>query len=143
MGPVISQQALERIVGLIDTGLKEGATLALDGRELIGKVVDGGFYVGPTVFTDVKQGMAIEQTEIFGPVVVILKCDSLDEAISVINQHRYGNGASIYTQNGYYAREFKLRVKAGMMLAGSPPWVMIPWTSWEGRRAWRSVEMFM
>ncbi len=115
MGPVISNQALERIVGLIETGAKEGATLSLDGRQLIGKVVDGGFYVGPTVFTDVKQGMTIEQTEIFGPVVVILKCDSLDEAISVINQHRYGNGASIYTQNGYYAREFKLRVKAGMI----------------------------
>lgn len=115
MGPVISQQALDRIVDLIDVGVKEGATLALDGRKLIGQVNEDGFFLGPTVFTDVKPGMTIEQTEIFGPVVVILKCESLDEAISLINNHRYGNGASIYTQNGFYARQFKLRVNAGMI----------------------------
>lgn len=115
MGPVISHQALQRILGLIEAGEKEGATLTLDGRDLVGKINAQGFFLGPTVFTDVQPGMTIEQTEIFGPVVSILKCASLDDAIAIINQHRYGNGASIYTQNGYYAREFKLRAKAGMI----------------------------
>jgi malonate-semialdehyde dehydrogenase (acetylating)/methylmalonate-semialdehyde dehydrogenase len=115
MGPVISAAAKKRICGLIETGVKEGARLALDGRgiEVPGK--EGGHYIGPTVFTDVRPGMTIEQTEIFGPVAIMMKCDSLDEAIGVINNHRYGNGASIYTQNGHHARRFKLETKAGMI----------------------------
>jgi len=115
MGPVISGAAKQRILGLIETGVKEGATLALDGRGIRVAGREGGHYLGPTVFTDVRPGMTIEQTEIFGPVVVMMQCDSLDDAIGVINSHRYGNGASIYTQNGYYARRFKLEVKAGMI----------------------------
>ncbi len=67
------------------------------------------------MFTDVKPGMKIHTTEIFGPVVVILKADTLDEAIKIINDIEYGNGASIYTQNGYYARKFKLEANAGMI----------------------------
>ena len=103
------------MLALIEDGIREGATLALDGRNI--QVADGenGHYIGPTVFTDVKPGMKIHTTEIFGPVVVILKVDSLDEAIKVINDHEYGNGASIYTQNGYYARKFKLETQAGMI----------------------------
>ncbi len=69
-------------------------------------------FIGPTVFTDVKPKMKIHETEIFGPVVVIIKADTLDDAIKIINDHKYGNGASIYTQNGYYARKFKLEVEA-------------------------------
>jgi len=115
MGPVISSQAKKRILGLIQDGIDEGATLALDGRELVVEGKEGGHFIGPTVFTDVKPGMKIHRTEIFGPVVVILKMDSLDEAIAMINEHEYGNGASIYTQNGYYARKFKLEVEAGMI----------------------------
>jgi malonate-semialdehyde dehydrogenase (acetylating)/methylmalonate-semialdehyde dehydrogenase len=74
-----------------------------------------GYFLGPTVFTDVKPGMKIHRTEIFGPVVIILKANSLDEAIRIINEHEYGNGASIYTQNGYYARRFKLETNVGMI----------------------------
>ena len=115
MGPVISETARQRILGLIDTGVEEGATLALDGRKISVKERQEGYFLGPTVFTDVLPGMTIEQTEIFGPVVVILKCATLDEAIATINDHRYGNGASIYTQNGHYARRFKLETHAGMI----------------------------
>jgi malonate-semialdehyde dehydrogenase (acetylating)/methylmalonate-semialdehyde dehydrogenase len=115
MGPVISQPALDRIVGLIETGVREGATLALDGRAQIGKIDGHGYFLGPTLFTDVRPGMTIERTEIFGPVVVVLKCQSLDEAIAMVNHHPYGNGASIYTQNGYHARQFKLQTRAGMI----------------------------
>jgi malonate-semialdehyde dehydrogenase (acetylating)/methylmalonate-semialdehyde dehydrogenase len=117
MGPVISATAKKTILGLIEDGVKEGATLALDGRgvKAAGENAEGGYYIGPTVFIDVKPGMKIHKTEIFGPVVVIMKADSLDEAIKIINDHEYANGASIYTQNGYYARKFKLEAQAGMI----------------------------
>ena len=115
MGPVISAKAKEFILGMIETGVKEGATLALDGRGLVIEGCENGHFIGPTVFTDVKPGMAIHTTEIFGPVVVIMKVDTLDEAIGIINEHQYGNGASIYTQNGHYARKFKLEAQAGMI----------------------------
>jgi malonate-semialdehyde dehydrogenase (acetylating)/methylmalonate-semialdehyde dehydrogenase len=114
MGPLISQVAKDFVLQMIEAGIQEGATLALDGRNVC---VDGGegYFVGPTVFTDVKPGMEIHRTEIFGPVVVILKADTLDEAIEIINNHQYSNGASIYTQSGYSARKFKLEAECGMI----------------------------
>lgn len=115
MGPVISEKAKNFILKMIDTGVKEGATLALDGRNISVPNGENGHYIGPTVFTDVQPGMEIHQTEIFGPVVVILKAQSLQDAIQILNSHKYGNGASIYTQNGFYAREFKLKVECGMI----------------------------
>ncbi|MBN2318394.1 MAG: CoA-acylating methylmalonate-semialdehyde dehydrogenase [Acidobacteria bacterium] len=115
MGPVISDKARNFILEMIQTGIEEGATLALDGRNLTVPGCERGYFLGPTVFTDVKPGMKIHQTEIFGPVVIILKADSLGEAIRIINGHEYGNGASIYTQNGYYARRFKMETNVGMI----------------------------
>lgn len=115
MGPVISAKAKKFILEMIEEGVKEGATLALDGRDIVVPGCEKGHFIGPTVFTDVKPGMKIHQTEIFGPVVVILKANTFDEAIRIINDHQYGNGASIYTQNGYYARKFKLEVQCGMI----------------------------
>lgn len=115
MGPVISARAKRFILDMIETGVKEGATLALDGRGVEVPGCEKGYFVGPTVFTDVTPGMKIHQTEVFGPVVIIMKANSLDDAISIINDHQYGNGASIYTQNGYYARKFKLEAQAGMI----------------------------
>jgi malonate-semialdehyde dehydrogenase (acetylating)/methylmalonate-semialdehyde dehydrogenase len=115
MGPVISEKARKFILELIQAGIDEGATLALDGRGLEVPGCEKGYFIGPTIFTDVKPGMKIQRTEIFGPVVVILKTETLDEAIRIINEHEYGNGASIYTQNGYHARKFKLETKAGMI----------------------------
>ncbi|KPK40105.1 MAG: hypothetical protein AMJ65_10880 [Phycisphaerae bacterium SG8_4] len=115
MGPVISAKSKQFILSMIETGFKEGATLALDGRSIVVPGCENGHFVGPTVFTDVKPGMEIHKTEIFGPVVVILKAKSLDEAIKIINDHQYGNGASIYTQNGHWARRFKLETDCGMI----------------------------
>jgi malonate-semialdehyde dehydrogenase (acetylating)/methylmalonate-semialdehyde dehydrogenase len=115
MGPVISAKSKKFILEMIDKGVKEDATLALDGRDLVIPGCEKGHFIGPTVFTDVKPGMDIHNTEIFGPVVVILKADTLDEAINIINEHQYGNGASIYTQNGYWARQFKLDTECGMI----------------------------
>jgi len=115
MGPVISAKSKRFIHKMIETGIKEGATLALNGRGIVVPGCEKGYFVGPTVFTDVEAGMEIHKTEIFGPVVVILEAGSLDEAIKIINDHEYGNGASIYTQNGYWARKFKLETKCGMI----------------------------
>lgn len=115
LGPVISARAKSFILQMIETGIREGARLALDGRPVTVPGCEGGHFIGPTVFTEVKPGMAIHQTEVFGPVVVVLKAGSLDEAIGILNQHEYGNGASIYTQSGYWARRFKLEVECGMI----------------------------
>ena len=115
IGPVISKKAKDFILSIIEEGIKEGANLALDGRDIIVSGCEDGYFIGPTVFTDVKPKMKIHNTEIFGPVVSIIKVDTLEDAIKIINDHKYGNGASIYTQNGYYARKFKLEVEAGMI----------------------------
>lgn len=115
MGPVISKKAKDFIFSMIETGINEGAKLALDGRNKVVKGCENGYFIGPTVFVDVKPGMEIHKTEIFGPVVIILYAKDLDEAIKIINNHKYGNGASIYTQNGYFARKFKLEVECGMI----------------------------
>jgi len=115
MGPVINAASKRFILEMIDKGVKEGARLALDGRNIRIPGREKGHFVGPTVFIDVQPGMAIHQTEIFGPVVCIMKVEKLDEAIDIINRHPYSNAASIYTQNGYYARKFKLAVNCGMI----------------------------
>jgi malonate-semialdehyde dehydrogenase (acetylating)/methylmalonate-semialdehyde dehydrogenase len=100
---------------MIQSGIDEGATLALDGRNVKVSGCEKGYFVGPTVFTGVKPGMGVHRTEIFGPVVVVLRAANLDEAIQIINDHEYGNGASIYTRNGFWARKFKLETQAGMI----------------------------
>jgi malonate-semialdehyde dehydrogenase (acetylating)/methylmalonate-semialdehyde dehydrogenase len=115
MGPVISAKAREFIHAMIETGIGEGAHLALDGRGVQPTGCSGGHFVGPTVFTEVRPGMAIHATEIFGPVVVVLRAGDFDEAVRILNEHPYGNGASIYTQSGYWARRFKLEVQCGMI----------------------------
>jgi malonate-semialdehyde dehydrogenase (acetylating)/methylmalonate-semialdehyde dehydrogenase len=115
VGPLISAAAKRRVEGLIQTGVSEGATLLLDGRGVQVPGCEGGHFVGPTVLADVRPGMTVEQTEIFGPVVIVMKVESLDEALAAINNHPYGNGASIYTQSGFHARKFKLEARAGMI----------------------------
>lgn len=115
MGPVITAQSKQFILDTIETGVKEGATLALDGRNIKVPGSEKGYFIGPTVFTDVKPGMEIYNTEIFAPVVCIMKADKLDDAIEMINNHQYSNACSIYTQNGHYARKFKIAVQTGMV----------------------------
>jgi malonate-semialdehyde dehydrogenase (acetylating)/methylmalonate-semialdehyde dehydrogenase len=115
MGPVISAQALRFIHEMIETGLREGATLALDGRTVSIPGCERGHFIGPTVFTDVTPEMTIYKTELFAPVVCVMKIDTLDGALRLIRDHRYGNAASIYTQNGHFARRFKLEAACGMI----------------------------
>jgi malonate-semialdehyde dehydrogenase (acetylating)/methylmalonate-semialdehyde dehydrogenase len=115
MGPVISQKSMERIVGLIGTGVEEGAALPLDGRNPEVHGDKKGFFVGPTVLDNVRPGSTAHKTEIFGPVASFITVKDLTEAIGVLNSLEYGNGASIYTQDGAAARKFKMEAAAGMI----------------------------
>ncbi len=114
MGPMRDKSKKDTILGYIEKGIKEGATLRLDGRKfsLVGDYLDTCF-VGPTVFEDVTLDMSIAQEEIFGPVAMMMKAGSLDEAIEMIHSNRFGNAASIFTGSGKWAREFQYRVECG------------------------------
>ncbi|HLI89116.1 MAG TPA: CoA-acylating methylmalonate-semialdehyde dehydrogenase [Ktedonobacteraceae bacterium] len=113
MGPVVSAAARERIIAAITQGVEEGADPVLDGRKVVVPEYPRGYFVGPTVLDAVQPQMHIYQEEIFGPVVAMTPLDSLDEAIELINAHDYGNAASIFTQSGYAAREFRYRAETG------------------------------
>lgn len=113
MGPVISKKSKDRIIGYIEKGIEEGARLLLDGRNVEVPGYPNGFYVGPTIFDEVTADMKIAQDEIFGPVASIVHVRNLDEAIEFIHKSPYGNAASIYTQTGKAARDFRYRVQCG------------------------------
>jgi len=116
MGPVISAEAKKKIEGYIELGVKEGANLVMDGRNpAVPEKNKNGYFVGPTVFTDVKADMTIATDEIFGPVIGIVKIKDLDEAIQLIRNQTVGNGACIFTQNLYYAEKFITDANAGMI----------------------------
>lgn len=113
MGPVISQRSLDRVRGYVEKGIEEGAKLLLDGRELQLEGYSDGYFIGPTIFTDVTPEMTIAREEIFGPVMGIIRVDDFDQALEVIHSSPYGNAASLFTASGKWAREFKYRVQAG------------------------------
>ena len=113
MGPLISAKSKAKTLDYIARGLKEGAKLLLDGREIEVEGYPNGFFVGPTIFDDVKPNMAIAQEEIFGPVMSIIKVKSYEEAIKIIHANPYGNASSIFTASGKWAREFAYEVQAG------------------------------
>ena len=113
MGPVVSQAAKKKILGYIQKGVDEGAKLVLDGRGIKVPGYENGAFIGPTIFTGVTPDMTIAKEEIFGPVVSVVEQESLDSVIEMINSSPFGNAASIYTQNGGWAREFRYRVQAG------------------------------
>jgi malonate-semialdehyde dehydrogenase (acetylating)/methylmalonate-semialdehyde dehydrogenase len=113
MGPVISKKHLERVLGYIEKGIQEGAKLVLDGRKVKVDGYPNGFFVGPTVFDEVKPDMTIAKEEIFGPVASIVRARTLEEAIEMIHASPYGNAASVFTTNGKVAYDFKYRVQCG------------------------------
>ncbi len=113
MGPVISAKAKERVEWYIDQGVKEGATLVLDGRSIEVERYPDGFFIGPTIFDNVTPEMTIAKEEIFGPVMSIMNVKGFDEAIDIIHANPYGNASSIFTSSGKWSREFQYRVQAG------------------------------
>jgi len=132
MGPVVTAQARDRIVGLIGSGEQQGARLAVDGR---GIRVDGyadGFWVGPTVVDQVTPTMDVYREEIFGPVLSVVRADSVDEAIRLVNANPYGNGTAIFTSSGEAARRFQRGVKVGMIGINVPIPVPMAYYSFGG-----------
>ena len=115
MGPLAGPAHLERVLGYIEKGIAEGADLLLDGRGLKVDEYPNGFFVGPTIFDNVKPDMEIANHEIFGPVTSIVRTKNLDEAIEVINSRNFANATCIYTDSGAAARKFKYKVKPSMV----------------------------
>jgi len=133
MGPVITAQHRERVLGLLASGEKEGAKLLCDGRSV--KVSDApkGFYLGATIVDQVQNNMTIAKEEVFGPVLNVMRMDDLEHAIEQANQSAFGNGTAIFTSSGKAAREFKHRVNVGMVgiNVGVPATMaMFPFTGW-------------
>jgi malonate-semialdehyde dehydrogenase (acetylating)/methylmalonate-semialdehyde dehydrogenase len=132
VGPVISEQARDRILAAIQRGLDEGARLIVDGRGAAEN--RQGFFVGPTVFEGVQPGTSVAQTEIFGPVLGIIAVDTLDEAIELIERLPYGNAASIFTESGKAAREFRYRTPVGNIgvnVGVAAPMAYFPFSGWK------------
>ncbi|GLU08069.1 hypothetical protein SLE2022_249980 [Rubroshorea leprosula] len=135
LGPVISKQAKERIYNLIQSGVESGAKLLLDGRNIVVPGYEQGNFIGPTILSDVTADMECYKEEIFGPVLVCMTADSLDEAIDIVNRNKYGNGASIFTTSGAAARKFQIEIEAGQVGINVPIPVPLPFFSFTGSKA--------
>ena len=134
MGPVISAAHRDRVVGLVDRGVSEGARVICDGRGAKVAEAPGGFYVGATIVDEVARDMTLAREEVFGPVLSVMRADNLESAIEQANLCAFGNGAAIFTGSGRAAREFKHRVKAGMVgiNVGVPATMaMFPFSGWD------------
>ncbi len=134
MGPIVSAAARARIAGYIEAGVSEGATLVMDGR---GHSVDGhedGFFLGATLFDHATPAMTIYREEIFGPVLVCLRVETLEEAIALVNAHEFGNGVSLFTRDGHAAREFGRQIEVGMVGINVP--IPVP-MAWHGFGGWK------
>jgi malonate-semialdehyde dehydrogenase (acetylating) / methylmalonate-semialdehyde dehydrogenase len=134
VGPVISKAAKTRIEGFIAQGVSEGAKLELDGRNPVIAGYEKGNFIAPTIFSDVKPGMRIYDEEIFGPVLVIVNVDTLDDAIALVNASPYGNGTGIFTQSGAVARKFQNEIDVGQVGINVPVPVPVPYFSFTGSR---------
>ena len=115
MGPLVTREHLDRVLGYVTTGVQEGAKLVVDGSKHQVAGHERGFFMGPVLFDAVTPAMRIYREEIFGPVLVIVRVPDLDAAIDLIDRHEYGNGTAIFTRDGGAAREFCRRVSAGMV----------------------------
>lgn len=115
LGPLVSQSQKESVEKWIAKGVEEGATLVLDGRNCKPKGYENGYYVGPTIFDHVTENMTIGTEEIFGPVLCVKRCKDFEEGIAIMNANPFANGSSIFTNSGYYSREFSLRTDGGMV----------------------------
>lgn len=115
LGPVVTAAHKKSILGWIEKGIQEGATLVLDGRDVVVPGYENGFYVGHTIFDNVTPEMTIGRDEIFGPVLCIKRVKDFEEGLALMNANPFANGSVIYTQNGYYAREFAKRTHGGMV----------------------------
>ena len=115
MGPLVSKEHLEKVEGYVDIGIKEGAQLLVDGRNLKLQGYENGYYIGGCLFDHVKKHMRIYKEEIFGPVLSVVRAKNFEEALTLVNEHEFGNGVAIFTRDGDSARTFANKAQIGMV----------------------------
>lgn len=115
MGPLISEVHRQKVLAAVEKGISEGAKLIIDGRSFKHLDYPQGFFMGPCLFDEVNEHMSIYQNEIFGPVLIIIRATSFEEAQALVNRNQYGNGTAIFTRDGFSAREYSQRVQVGMI----------------------------
>nr|WP_297351493.1 CoA-acylating methylmalonate-semialdehyde dehydrogenase [uncultured Caldimonas sp.] len=135
MGPIVTRQALDRICGYIDDGVKSGAHLVVDGRGFTVPGHEGGFWLGGTLFDHVAPEMRIYKEEIFGPVLCCVRVKDFADAVKLVNDHEFGNGVACYTRDGNIAREFARRIQVGMVGINVP--IPVP-MAWHGFGGWKN-----
>jgi malonate-semialdehyde dehydrogenase (acetylating)/methylmalonate-semialdehyde dehydrogenase len=131
-GPLITRQHRERVVGYIDSAVEEGATVMVDGRSVEVEEFPNGFFVGATLIDHVMPAMQCYQHEIFGPVLLVVRVDSMQQAMELIDRHEYGNGTCIFTRDGEAARYFSDNIKIGMVGINVPLPVPVSYHSFGG-----------
>lgn len=132
MGPLITAGHREKVLGYIDKGIEEGATLAVDGRDFSLQGYENGYFLGGSLFDGVTPDMTIYREEIFGPVLSIARANSFDQAVEMINAHEYGNGTAIFTRDGDAARDFAEQAEIGMVGINVPIPVPVAYHSFGG-----------
>ncbi|MCX6443615.1 MAG: CoA-acylating methylmalonate-semialdehyde dehydrogenase [Actinobacteria bacterium] len=130
MGPLVTKVHRDKVASYIEAGSKEGATVVVDGRTL--EIAGDGFWLGPTLFDNVTPEMSIYKDEIFGPVLSIIRVNTYDEALNLVNSHQYGNGTAIFTNDGGAARRFQNEVEVGMVGINVPIPVPMAYYSFGG-----------
>ena len=131
-GPLNNKAHYEKVLGYIDTGEKEGAKLLADGRNMKLQGYENGYFVGPTIFEDVKPEMKIYKEEIFGPVLSMMTTDTYEDALKLVNDHELGNGAAVFTKSGMIAKHFTENAKIGMIGVNVPIPVPVAYHSFGG-----------
>jgi len=132
MGPLVTKEHLEKVKGYVDLGVKEGAKLVVDGRNLNLQGYEKGFYIGGCLFDHVTKDMRIYKEEIFGPVLSVVRAKNFEEATQLVNDHEFGNGTSIYTRDGDVGRTFASKIKVGMVGINIPIPVPVAFHSFGG-----------
>ena len=135
MGPLVTGAHRDKVSSYVDAGVREGATLVVDGRNPVVDGEPGGFWLGPTLFDHVKTDMSIYTDEIFGPVLSVVRVNSYEEGVALINAHEYGNGTAIFTNDGGAARRFQNEIEVGMIGVNVPIPVPVAYYSFGG---WKS-----
>ncbi len=135
MGPLVTAAHRDKVAGYVDAGVAEGATLVVDGRQVQPDGEAGGFWLGPTLFDNVTSDMSIYREEIFGPVLSVVRVESYEEGMELINSHPFGNGTAIFTCDGGAARKFQNEVQVGMVGINVPIPVPMAYYSFGGWKA--------
>jgi malonate-semialdehyde dehydrogenase (acetylating)/methylmalonate-semialdehyde dehydrogenase len=132
MGPLVTKEHMKKVLGYIDAGVKEGAKLVVDGRGFKLQGYENGYFIGGSLFDNVKPDMSIYREEIFGPVLSVLRSPSYDHAVKLINTHEFGNGTAIFTRDGDAARSFADKIEVGMVGINVPIPVPVAYHSFGG-----------